>query len=195
MTTARFAPRTFAMPAAPQATGLPGGVPKQRRATVVVCGLVAAWLAMGFALAMAAGPATAGIGDGLRLLMVDDDGCVYCRKWDAEVGGFYEESAVGRIVPLERRKKRHQDLGPYEPLAYTPTFVLVRDGAEVGRIVGYPGPEMFWAELQRLMVKAGPATSPGPSPSPRGPHDGPRPNPRDAALPPPPVPFNRVAAR
>lgn len=101
-----------------------------------------------------------GIASGLRLIMVDDIGCQYCRKWDAEVGGIYERSAVGVVAPLERRAKRHPDLAPYEPLAYTPTFILVRDGAEVGRIVGYPGADFFWAELERLIAKAGPLTPP-----------------------------------
>ena len=97
--------------------------------------------------------------------MVDDAGCQYCRKWDAEVGVIYDRSTVGAVAPLERRAKRHRDLVPYEPLAYTPTFILVRDGAEVGRIVGYPGADFFWAEFERLIAKAGPvpesATPPG----------------------------------
>ncbi|MEQ1714064.1 MAG: hypothetical protein ABL908_22075, partial [Hyphomicrobium sp.] len=38
--------------------------------------------------------AAAGIGSGLRLVMVDDVGCQYCRKWDAEVGVIYERSTV-----------------------------------------------------------------------------------------------------
>ncbi len=107
--------------------------------------------------ALGAGPTGGeGIGTGLRLIMVDDIGCQYCRKWDVEVGGIYERSPVGAVAPLERRAKRHPDLAPYEPLAYTPTFILVRDGREVGRIVGYPGADFFWAELERLIAKAGP---------------------------------------
>lgn len=111
-----------------------------------------------------------GIGPGLRLVMVDDIGCQYCRKWDAEVGGLYERSAVGKVAPLERRQKRHRDLAPYEPLVYTPTFILIRDGAEIGRIVGYPGADFFWAELERLIAKAGPLppdTRPDPPVAPR----------------------------
>lgn len=125
-----------------------------------------------------------GIGPGLRLIMVDDVGCIYCRKWDAEVGGIYERSPVGAVAPLERRQKRHRDLAPYEPLAYTPTFVLVRDLKEVGRIVGYPGADFFWAELERLLAKAGPLPAPAPGDAPV--------SPRDASYPPP---QTRAAAR
>lgn len=128
---------------------------------IVACVLLIAmgWVASipGDAALAATGP---GIGSGLRLIMVEDVGCQYCKKWDAEVGGIYERSAVGAVAPLERREKRHVDLAPYEPLAYTPTFILVRDGAEIGRIVGYPGADFFWAELERLIAKAGPLTPP-----------------------------------
>lgn len=117
-------------------------------------------------------PAAAGIGSGLRLVMVDDVGCQYCRKWDAEVGVIYERSTVGAVAPLERRAKRHRDLVPYEPLAYTPTFILVRDGAEIGRIVGYPGADFFWAEFERLVAKAGPVQEPAmPAGQAAGAHD------------------------
>lgn len=118
--------------------------------------LVAISAVVGWTVGSAQAAGGQGIGAGLRLVMVDDVGCVYCRKWDAEVGGIYERSPVGTIAPLERRAKRHRDLAPYEPLAYTPTFILVRNGAEVGRIVGYPGADFFWAELERLIAKAGP---------------------------------------
>ena len=36
------------------------------------------------------------------------------------------------------------------PIRYTPTFVLARDGREVGRIEGYPGDSFFWALLDKL---------------------------------------------
>lgn len=103
----------------------------------------------------------AGIGGGLRLVMVDDIGCVWCRKWDAEVAPIYQESPAGRVAPLERRPKRHGDLAPYEPLTYTPTFVLVRDGAEIGRIVGYAGADFFWAEFEKLVAKDAARQPPG----------------------------------
>jgi hypothetical protein len=38
-----------------------------------------------------------------------------------------------------------------KPTRFTPTFVLVADGREVGRITGYPGEDFFWGLLQRLI--------------------------------------------
>ncbi len=37
------------------------------------------------------------------------------------------------------------------PVTMSPTFVLTDKGREVGRIVGYPAPDFFWALLGQLM--------------------------------------------
>jgi hypothetical protein len=110
----------------------------------------------------------AAFGAGMVLVMVDDAGCVYCRRWDEDIGYVYGRTPPGRMAPLERRRMRHPDLVPYEPLAYTPTFVLVEDGSEIGRIVGYGGADFFWGELERLIAKAE-ARRPAPAPRSRGP--------------------------
>ena len=95
------------------------------------------------------------------LVMVDDKGCVYCAKWDRDVSASYDASAEGRFAPLERRRKGHPDLAGIPGLAYTPTFVLIARGQEVGRIIGYGGEDHFWGELDRLIARAG--FRPGPS--------------------------------
>ena len=141
------------------------------RFLVMLCSVLAAWT---LSPAADARLVETRIGDGLRLIMVDDVGCSYCRKWDEEVGVAYPQSAEGRLAPLERRPKRHTDLHAYEPLAYTPTFVLVRDGREIGRIVGYPGADFFWGELSQLLAtsgsNSGPAIDPAPQLVPRDAH-------------------------
>lgn len=35
-------------------------------------------------------------------------------------------------------------------MRYTPTFVLIDGGREVGRIEGYPGEAFFWGLLEKL---------------------------------------------
>jgi hypothetical protein len=89
------------------------------------------------------------------LVMVDDRGCVYCVKWDRDVSAGYQASEEGQFAPLERRRKGHPDLAGIPGLAYTPTFVLIAQGHEVGRIIGYGGEDHFWGELDRLMIRAG----------------------------------------
>ena len=90
----------------------------------------------------------------VRLLMVEQDGCPYCDKWHAEIGGIYHKTREGRIAPLQQT-----DL--YEPLptgvdingpaVYTPTFILLNDGNEVGRVEGYPGDEFFWFLIDKMI--------------------------------------------
>lgn len=89
------------------------------------------------------------------LIMVDDPACHYCRKWNKEVGGGYARTAEGRAAPLMRVRRNSKALSNFSPVVYTPTFILVRDGREVGRITGYPGQLYFWEELSALMASAG----------------------------------------
>ena len=89
------------------------------------------------------------------LLMVDDAGCVYCRKWDREVAPGYSNSEEGQVAPLVRRPIRSADVARYPGIRYTPTFVLLVEGREIGRIVGYPGPDLFWGEFNALFAKSG----------------------------------------
>jgi thioredoxin-related protein len=89
------------------------------------------------------------------LIMVEDDGCVYCVRWHQEVGAAYTNSAEGRFAPLDRRRIRDPDIAFLRNIRYTPTFVLVRGDEEIGRITGYPGADFFWQLLAELMAKAG----------------------------------------
>jgi hypothetical protein len=89
------------------------------------------------------------------LIMVEDAGCVYCVRWHAEVGQAYANSGEGRFAPLDRRRLRDPDIAFLRNVRYTPTFVLLRGDEEIGRIVGYPGADMFWELLAGLMAKAG----------------------------------------
>jgi hypothetical protein len=43
-----------------------------------------------------------------------------------------------------------EDMKELVPPTMTPTFIIVIDGKEVGRIVGYPGQELFWWRLSEF---------------------------------------------
>jgi hypothetical protein len=91
--------------------------------------------------------------DGLELVMVEQRGCAYCISWHADVGPEYPITPEGRAAPL-RVVDLHalpKDLTLARRPVYTPTFVLVRDGQEIGRIEGYPGEDFFWPLLDRLL--------------------------------------------
>ncbi len=91
----------------------------------------------------------------LQLIMVEEAGCRFCQRWDADVGGVYATSPEGRVAPLKRVKREAAELAKLKPAVYTPTFILVRGEQEIGRISGYPGESFFWEELGELFKFAG----------------------------------------
>lgn len=93
----------------------------------------------------------------LRLVMVEEAGCVWCAEWNEALGPIYPKTEEGKLAPL-RRVDIHDlpdDLDFARPVRFTPTFVLMRDGVETGRIDGYPGEDFFWGLLAELIREAG----------------------------------------
>lgn len=89
------------------------------------------------------------------LVMVRDPGCPYCARWEAEVGHSYRASKEGKFAPLVLRLRGDPGITNLEKIVYSPTFVMLAYGEEVGRIVGYQGSDLFWMQLEPLMAKAG----------------------------------------
>lgn len=86
--------------------------------------------------------------------MFEEKGCVWCKRWTDEIGPIYPKTAEGRRAPLRRvdmHERRPEDLEAVAPVVVSPTFVLVDDGKEIGRIEGYPGEDFFWGLLGRLI--------------------------------------------
>ena len=92
---------------------------------------------------------------GVRLIMVEQDGCRYCIEWDREIAPKYPKSAEGRFAPLQRAKRGDAALKNFNPVIYTPTFLVVRNGEELGRVTGYAGKMFFYEELDEQLAKAG----------------------------------------
>ena len=87
------------------------------------------------------------------LVYVRDPGCSYCRAFESEIAPVYAKTPEGRVAPLKPVQIRSRDLDAFKltrPVRYTPTFILVERGSEIGRIEGYPGDEFFWVRLARL---------------------------------------------
>lgn len=101
--------------------------------------------------ALAAEPARAA-----ELVMFEDAGCMWCARFNAEIGPTYAKTDEGRRAPLRRvdtGKALPAELGFIETERYTPVFVLVDGGREIGRIRGYPGEDHFWGLLGMLLKK------------------------------------------
>jgi thioredoxin-related protein len=90
----------------------------------------------------------------MTLVMVEQPGCVYCKRWDDEISAKYPLTDEGKAAPLQRIRlgaPMPDDFAEIAPVAFTPTFVLVEDGQEIGRIAGYPGEDFFWPMLDDLI--------------------------------------------
>ena len=107
-----------------------------------------------------------------ELVMFELGTCIYCAVWNDAVGRTYGDTAVGRRAPLRRvdlRKPRPADLEQVTGVRMTPTFVLMHDGREVGRIPGYIDRPSFWKQVEALMWRvpgrAEPAAFRSPAPA------------------------------
>ena len=91
-----------------------------------------------------------------ELVMFERAGCPWCARWDAEVAPAYMKTEEGRAAPLRRHnldQGQPKDIVLQSPVRYTPTFVLVDDGHEKGRITGYIDNGMFWGILKQMIAK------------------------------------------
>jgi len=88
------------------------------------------------------------------LIMFEEQGCPYCEQWRAEIGPIYPKTAESKIAPLmiiDINAPLPEGISIMSEPIYTPTFVLVNDGEEVDRIIGYPGEDFFWGLLDRML--------------------------------------------
>jgi len=82
-----------------------------------------------------------------RLIMVTSDHCPFCRAWERDVGKVYDKSPYAPDLPLTRVQMgatMPDGIVLDMPVVGTPTFVILRDGTEIDRQLGYENAEMFW---------------------------------------------------
>lgn len=109
-----------------------------------VAAFAAVWMLASGAVARAA-----------ELVLFERKGCIYCARWLAEVGPVYPLTDVGKRAPL-RRVDLAVERAPETlttPVRFTPTFVLMQNDREVGRIVGYMDDATFWGRLNALVAR------------------------------------------
>jgi hypothetical protein len=91
-----------------------------------------------------------------ELVMVDVAWCSYCAKVRREVAPSYGETAAGKVAPLRKvspLKSWPQDLAAVTPAPFTPVFILVDRGREIGRFMGYTDAAAVWAKLNPLLSR------------------------------------------
>jgi len=89
-----------------------------------------------------------------RLMMAEEPGCVWCARWNREIGEIYDKTGEGAAAPLRRvdiTDPIPADITIARSINFTPTFVLLIDGHEVSRLEGYPGEDFFWGLLGQML--------------------------------------------
>jgi hypothetical protein len=113
--------------------------------------LVLVVLVTGAALAGASAPLRAA-----ELVMFESATCEWCDAWHEEICVVYPNTEESRRAPLRRVSidgARPSDLRHLRGIQFTPTFVVMDEGKEVGRILGYPGESFFWELLDMILKK------------------------------------------
>ena len=93
-----------------------------------------------------------------ELVMFERPGCVWCARFNAEIAPIYGKTDESRAAPLRRvdlSGPLPADLAGIDPGPFTPTFVVVQEGREIGRIRGYPGDAFLFGLLDRILSSAG----------------------------------------
>jgi thioredoxin-related protein len=112
---------------------------------------VSAIAAQALAILAAALPAAAA-----ELVMLEQPGCVWCARFNAEIAPAWPKTEEGRLAPLRRvdiTQDWPDDLAGVPKERFTPTFILMEGGAEIGRLRGYVGNEFFWYRIGELLAK------------------------------------------
>jgi len=91
-----------------------------------------------------------------ELVMFEQKGCVWCQRFDRDIAPAYDKTAEGQRAPLRRvdiAGPVPADLAFIKRERFTPVFVLIDEGREIGRIRGYPGDTFFWGLLANLLER------------------------------------------
>tara|TARA_B100000925_G_C21934955_1_gene441963 strand:+ start:656 stop:1096 length:441 start_codon:yes stop_codon:yes gene_type:complete len=90
-----------------------------------------------------------------ELIMVEQQGCYYCLEWKDQLGHIYPKTPEGKYAPLKTIDITEVDQlkGLQRDVIFTPTFVLMEDNKELGRLEGYSSEDFFWELLELILEK------------------------------------------
>ena len=90
----------------------------------------------------------------LELVVMEAPGCTYCGIFRRDVLPAYEASERAKDVPirfLDVNDVSSTKMDLETPVDIVPTFVILKDNKEIGRIPGYVGPETFFHTINYLL--------------------------------------------
>lgn len=92
-----------------------------------------------------------------ELVIVEAEGCIYCKLFRRDVLPAYQTSEQGKEAPVRFVDVNDMDKAQVDfasPVDIVPTFVVLKSHHEVGRISGYVGPENFFHTINYLLASA-----------------------------------------
>lgn len=93
-------------------------------------------------------------GPTLELIVIEARSCPMCQLFRDEIAPVYRATARAKRAPLRFVDVSFTDpatLNLVAPIEIVPTVILMRDGAEIDRLVGYTGPEIFMSVVGRML--------------------------------------------
>ena len=99
----------------------------------------------------------AAINGNVELIVVEAPGCTFCTVFRRDVLPSYQASERARSVPvrfIDVNDLAVAQLGLGSPINIVPTFVVIKNNKEIGRIPGYVGPENFYHTINYLLSTA-----------------------------------------
>ena len=90
-----------------------------------------------------------------ELIMVEQQGCYYCLEWKDQLGHIYPKTPEGKFAPLKTVDITEVDKieGLKRDVIFTPTFILMENHKELGRLEGYSSEDFFWELLEVILEK------------------------------------------
>ena len=76
-----------------------------------------------------------------KLVMFSSPLCAYCTYFEQNVAPIYKRHSLSDVAPLHAVNMDEEGSGPYhleKPIEVLPTFIVIKDGKEVGRLTGIP---------------------------------------------------------
>lgn len=126
---------------------------------LAVAAALAASLMVGMAMhgRAALDESTPAVAADVELLVLEVSDCFACDLVRKHIQPVWARAPQARQVPLRYIDLNVVDeasLGLVAPVSIVPTIVLRREGAEVSRIAGYPGPASFVEAVEYMLAQA-----------------------------------------
>ncbi|MBU1212876.1 MAG: thioredoxin family protein [Alphaproteobacteria bacterium] len=94
-------------------------------------------------------------GPSLQLIVLETDGCVYCDVFRRRLLAAYQSSKQGKRAPIRFVNINDPalgDLGLTQPVGIVPTFIMLENNQEIGRIPGLMGHQDFFRAIDYMLI-------------------------------------------